>query len=129
MLMVIFYILKRDVVRWRRLNFLTDLCKEKKCPIPIPEFVQSILLPWAENADEKQWEAMRAFIAVKKKYPCMDYIAEPLLFVVKGAPDLMDIVQNARCQGSDYSFGKQMCDEIKARYEDNQMSMKGPVDQ
>ena len=63
--------------------------------------------------------------------------------VLKGAPDLMDIVQNARCQGSDYSFGKvvqtsacqreahgvchllqQMCDEIKARYEDNQMSMK-----
>ena len=29
-----------------QLNFLTDLCKEKRCPIPIPEFVQSILLPW-----------------------------------------------------------------------------------
>ena len=81
-----------DVQRYKTQNFLNWCAAGQDCPINVTWYCQAVLNNWVDTAQKTDWELMSKFAKAIKKYPIPEHLADPILMVVKGAPELLDLV-------------------------------------
>ena len=81
-----------DMIRFRTHQSLVSHAENHDCPINVVMFVQATLNKWADGAQTTEWDLMNAFVTSLKKYPIPAHLADPILLITKGAPELLDLV-------------------------------------
>ena len=82
-----------DIRRYNRGQLIAGLDQEHKLGINPKEWINMPLYTWAvKDPPLDELMQLKDFLASRKKYPCPAHLKEPILFLAKGSPVLMEWV-------------------------------------